>query len=301
MRIAISLALALILLLPGEGRAQDEEGSVDIGDVGSSRIGGPGLTEREKAWNDDTPDPDDEPMTEETLPPVGNKKRIPGLHKLAKQYSGGQMWKDACEKYDQIIEEAGETAILEVEPAKKMAGKSYVECARIAFTSTDFDKAEKMLAKSEKIIGSDHRHAGLRRKMLRESYRKKVTEGDVSGAIKLFNQLQAEEKNEDERIWLGEQLATRARAAHDEKDEITRNEMMRYLAEVAPMNTEYRRLKEELETNQSILTNALMFALGAVAIVFALGWFTKWRASAKLAGEGGGGGGKRNKFLDEDI
>jgi hypothetical protein len=293
--------LAATLLLPDVGLAQDEEGSVDIGDVGSSRIGGPGLTKAEKYWSSDEPEEEEEPLTEETLPPVGHKKRIPSLLKLGKQYAGGQMWKDACEKYDQVTQESSEQSIVEAEESKKLAGKSYVECARIAFGGSDYDRAEQLLVKSEKLIGTDHRHHGLRRKMLRESYRKKVSDGDVGGAIKLFNDLQAEEKNEDERIWLGEQLATRARAAHEQKDEITRNEMMRYLAEVAPMNTEYRRLKDELETNQSILKNALMFALGTVAIVLMLGWFTKWRARAKLGGEGLGGGGKKNKFIDDEV
>ena len=288
------------LLLPQAAFAQDEEGSVDIGDVGSSRIGGPGLTKQERAWNA-AEDEEEEVLTEETLPPPGNKKRIPGLLKLGKQYASGQMWKDACDKYDQVTQETSEQSITEIPEAKKLAGKSYIECARIAFTVGDYDKSDALLKKSETIIGSDHRHEGLRRKMLRDQYRKKVTDGDVGGAIALFNQLQAQEKNEDERIWLGEQLASRARAAHEEKDEITRNEMMRYLAEVAPMNTDYRRLKEELEANQSILQNALMFALGTVALVLALGWFTRWRSNAKLRGEGFTGGGKKNKFLDDEV
>src|SRR5687767_4489758 len=105
------LLLVAALLLPCAAQAQDEEdeGSVDIGDVGSSRIGGPGLTREEKSWNE--PEEEEEPLTEETLPPVGHKKRIPGLHQLAKQYAGGQMWKDACEKYDQITSEASLEAI----------------------------------------------------------------------------------------------------------------------------------------------------------------------------------------------
>ena len=77
--------------------------------------------------------------------------------------------------------------------------------------------------------------------------------------------------------------------------------MMKYLADVAPMNTEYRRLKEELDTNQSILQNALIWCLGAVVLVFLLGWFTKWRASAKLGSEGGFTAGKKNKFIDDEI
>ena len=43
--------LIAAILLPQAALAQDE-GSVDIGDVGSSRIGGPGLTRSEKAWDE---------------------------------------------------------------------------------------------------------------------------------------------------------------------------------------------------------------------------------------------------------
>jgi hypothetical protein len=301
MRIPLLVAL---LLLPPAAWAQDEEeeeGSVDIGDVGSSRIGGPGLTKEEKAWNASA-DEEDIPLTEDTLPKVGDKKRIPALHKLGKQYSGSQAWKDACEKYDQIETEASVDAIAEDPEGKKSAGKSYVECARIAFGGDDFDKAEKLLAKSEKLIGSDHRHQGLRRKMMREAYRKKVSDGDISGAVTLFKQFQAQEANEDERIWFGEQLATRAKEAHESKDEVTRNEMMKYLSDVAPMNTEYRKLKDEIDTNKSILGNALMWCGAVVALVLVLGWFTKWRASAKLSGEGGMPvSGKKNKFIDDEI
>src|SRR5687768_15563708 len=148
--------LLLALLLPNVALAQDEEGSVDIGDVGSSRIGGPGLTKSEKYWNSDEPEEEEEPLTEETLPKPGDKKRIPGLLKLGKQYAGGQMWKDACEKYDQVTSEASEQSILETEESKKLAGKSYVECARIAFGASDYDRAETLLGKSEKLIGTDH-------------------------------------------------------------------------------------------------------------------------------------------------
>lgn len=295
MRTALSLLVGAALLSPGVATAQDGS-SIDIGDIGSSRIGGPGLTKEEKravAAMDEPP----EYLTEETLPPPGHKKRLPGLHVLAKRYVESQAYKDACEKYDLILEESGEEGVLADELGKRYAGKSFLECAKIAFGVQEFEKAEKLLQKSERFVKSGPRHQAVRRKIMRENYRKKVSDGDIGGAVEIFNRYQAQKEDEDERIWFGEQLATKAWAAHEAKDEITRDEMMAHLETISPMNTEYRRLKDEIESGETILQNALMFAGAAVGLVLVLGWFTKWRAKAKL-----GASGKKNKFdLDDDL
>lgn len=294
MRTALSCLLGAALFLPGAARAQDS--SIDIGDIGSGRIGGPGLTKSEKraiAAMDEPP----EYLTEETLPPPGHRKRLPGLHVLAKRYVESQAWKDACDKYDLIMQESGEEGVLADELGKRYATKSFLECAKIAFGVQEFDKSEKLLQKSEKFGKTTPRHQAVRHKIMRETYRKKMTDGDVGGAIKIFNEYQAQGEDEDERIWFGEQLANKAWAAHNEKDEITRDEMMAHLETISPMNTEYRRLKEEIESGETILQNALMFAGAAVGLVFLLGWFTKWRAKAKV-----GASGKKNKFdLDDEL
>ena len=68
-----------LLFSPAPASAQDD-GPVDI-EVGSKRIGGPGTQEQRKsddAW-DKAVEEEYEPMTEETLPPVGSKKRMPAL------------------------------------------------------------------------------------------------------------------------------------------------------------------------------------------------------------------------------
>ena len=68
--LSISLATAGLLVgLAGPAAAQDES-SPSI-DLGSSRIGGPGLTDRERKWVKSWDEPE-EYLTEETLPKPGD-------------------------------------------------------------------------------------------------------------------------------------------------------------------------------------------------------------------------------------
>lgn len=287
-----------VLLLASAPEAQAQETSIDV-DVGSSRIGGPGLTRRERRAVA-AMDAPDEWITEETLKPKGHRKRLPGLHVLAKRYHDGKMWKEACEKYDIIQEEYPEDG-LKVgkdggKDVRRMAARSYLSCAKAKFASSDFDKAERLLKKSERFGVSDHRHEGLRRKMMREEYRKKLKNGDIGGAIALFEKYNSKHKDEDERIWLGEQLATKAWAAYKSKDEITLKERMSQLERIAPMNTEYRKLKEKIEAESGIVTQVLGLGLAALLGVVLLNAFAKWRGRAKL-----GNMGPKNPFLDDDL
>lgn len=287
---AASIGLAAILLTPN-AQAQDEE-PVDI-EVGSTRIGGPGTAKQRRddaAW-DAAAEEEAQPMTEETLPPKGDKKRMPGLHKLARQYFGGKMWKDACDKYDQIVEEGGDEA-LDADPklnpdAKKNAARSFYECAQIAFFGAEYDKVEKLLKKSEKYAPSDHRHAGLRHKINRENYRRSMANGDVAGAMTTFRQYQQEDKDEDERIWMGEELAKLAWAAYQSKDKIAMKDYIRYADEVAPMNTELRNLKKKIEGEEAVLSNILIWGGAAIAFVILATQLSKWRARAKVKAASG--------------
>lgn len=272
--------------------AQDEESSPSI-DLGSSRIGGPGLTARERRWVKSLSQPE-EGMTETNIPPPGNKKRLPHLHYLAKNYVNGKAWKDACAKYDLIIEEGGVEA-LEVAPfAKRYAARAYFFCGKIAYAGTDFDKAERLLIKSERFGPSSPRHEALRLKMKRDRYRKKLVDGDVNGALKLFNEAQKEDESEDERIWFGEQLAALASNAYKSGDTYRTEELMRKLEVVAPQNVEYRKLKARIEGQASVFTRLAQVV--GVAIVFVVGWnlLSAWRARARLKV------GPRNPFDDDE-
>lgn len=260
--------------------AQGEESSPEI-KLGSSRIGGPGLTQQERKVSAQWDEPE-EYLTEETLPPPGNKKRIPSLWVLLLRYHDGQAWKDACEKLDMILAEGGEEGVTSHPRGAKVAGKSFFECAKVAFVGGDFDKTEKLLTQSEKYDGTSPRHAVLREKIVRESYRKKLQSGDVSGAIKLFNEAQAQREDEDERIWLGEQLATRAWEAYETKNEMEMKDLMVRLEEIAPMNVEYRRLKDKVEGGQEVLYDVVKLAILVIGFVVAWGAFSKWRAKRKV-------------------
>lgn len=294
----LAVAAALLLGLARPAAAQ-EESSPDI-ELGSSRIGGPGLTERErkrvKSW-----DEPEEYLTEETLPKPGDKKRLPALHTLAQRYVTTKQWKEACDKFDTIEAEFGAEAVAEHPDGKKNASWAYRRCAKTAAGQNDFDKAERLLDKSEKYGPSTAKHAAIREGMIREKYRKKMANGDVDGAIKLFEQAQKMREVEDERIWLGEQLAERAWAAFDSDDKIALESLMRRLEEIAPMNTEYRRLVEKIEGQKGFLKNALTLAGGVIGFIVLWGLFSRWRSAAKVNRVAGGGGGrKKNPFLDDD-
>jgi hypothetical protein len=280
--------------------AQDDDAPVDI-EVGSRRIGGPGTQaqrQSDDAWDKALVE-EDQPMTEETLPPPGNKKRIPSLHKLAKQYFGGRMWKDSCDKYDQIIDEGSDEGLNSDETGKKNAARSYFECASIAFFSSDYDKAERLLKKSEKYGPSDHRHAGLRRKMTRESYHKLMSNGDWQGALETFRKYQNEEKDDDERIWMGEQLATRAWSSYHAKDKVGMNQLIAAGDSVSPMNTELRKLKEKIAGEEGVWTNVALFGGAAVLLVLGATQISKWRGRARVRRASGGG--RFEADLDEEV
>jgi hypothetical protein len=147
----------------------------------------------------------------------------------------------------------------------------------------DFDKAERLLKRSETYGPSDHRHAGIREKMLREGYRKKLSNGDVNGALELYRQAQAKEMNEDERIWMGDELAKRAWTAYNNKDKRGVEDLMAKTEEIAPLNTEHRRLKEKLEFEGSVGSQLGMLAGGILALVAAWTLLSRWRERAKVA------------------
>jgi hypothetical protein len=277
-------ALAFVLLaLPNIASAQDDA-LQDI-EVGSKRIGGPGTSNERKAdaaWNAAVEE-EETPMTEETLPPKGDKKRLPALHKLARQYFGGRMWKESCEKFDQIVEEGGGNQALDLVPeAKKNAARSYFECGQLAFNTAELDHVERWLKKSEQLGPSEERHRLLRRKVLRESYRKLMSNGDVVSALTTFKQYQGGSPDEDERIWMGEQLAKLAWASYQSKDKVSMRDYIRYGDEVAPMNTELRKLKDKLASEEGVIPNVLMFGGAAIALVIGATQLSKWRARAKV-------------------
>jgi hypothetical protein len=284
-----TLALALVLAaIPAAAWAQNDD-PVDI-DVGTKRIGGPGTAHQRKsddAWDKALLE-EDTPMTEETLPPKGDKKRMPGLHKLAQQYFGGRMWKDACEKYDQILDEGGDEALALKPDAKVNAGRSFFECAQQAVFASDYDKAERLLKKSEKYQPNEARDTALRLKMKKEQYRKLMSNGDVNGAIAMFKQCQAVQPNEDERIWMGEEIAKKAWEAYNAKDKIATQDYLAKGDDIAPMNTSLRKLKDKISGESGALMNVLMYGGLALVLVILGSQFSKWRSRRRVLKAAGG-------------
>lgn len=293
--LAIHLIVVATLSSVPSASAQEEGSSSPSIELGSSRIGGPGLSDRErrivKSW-----DEPEEYVTEETLPDKGNKKRLPSLHVLAERYYGGQQWKDTCRFYEMILEEAAEEGLAAREGAQKKAARSFYECARIASSSGDFEGVETYLGKAEKLGLKSARHDVLRRRVVREQFRSKVATGDMEGAHRLLDKYQSMgEADDDERIWFGEQLAAEAKRALSQKDNITFREMMDKLEVVAPLNTDYRAMKADLSADASLFRNIALVLGVAVGAVVLLSLLSTWRSRARL-----GATKSKNPFLDDD-
>jgi hypothetical protein len=285
--LTLSAGLVTFTALATPALAQDEPSSPSIS-VGSSRIGGPGTSEEQRQAAAESY-AEEETFSEDTLPPKDSKKRMPALHVLARQYHGGKMWKEACGKFDTILDEGGEAALDTDPEGRTRAAQSYYGCAKDAVMSGDHDKANALLAKSERFAPTTAKHAALREKMLRDQYKKKVADGDLGGAVALFEKAQAMRADEDERIWMGEELAKAAWAAFQSKQKVELDVLLAKLEQVAPMNTEYRRLKDKIAANESTFANA--FGLGAIAVlvVLAATALSRWRAQARVRRAAGHG------------
>jgi hypothetical protein len=265
----------------------------------SRRVGGDGITDEEQARTRAAYAPE-EPLTEANLPPPGSKKRIDSLHELAERNAGGRQWKDACRFYDLVLEEAGLEGFDVRERGRIEANKSYLGCANAAFVAREYDRAETLIARGEKILGSTtSRHEALRWKILRDQYRAKVGAGDLGGATRLYGRMQDMRQSEDERIWFGEQLARLAWDAHNEGDELRRDTLITAAEEVAPRNVELRRLQDTLQLGDEVLRNILFYGIGSAAVLGLLTLFSRWRQRA-LVGAAARPKRKKNPFLDEE-
>ena len=282
---------------PARGFAQEEESSPDI-ELGSSRIGGPGLTEGERRRVRSWSEPETY-VTEETLPDQGSRKRLPSLHVLAERYAGGQQWSEACRFYDMILDESGEEGLEAKEDGRANAARAFLGCAEVAFRSEAYDDVEVRLSAAESLGLKTGRSDFLRRKVTKERFHQKLATDDLVGARRLYDAYQAAgEQDEDERIWFGEQLARLAKEAKALKDDIAYADAMSMLEEIAPLNTEYRALRAEETGDADLVRNILLVVGTAVGAVVILSLLSRWRARARVGAAGRGG--KKNPFLDDE-
>ena len=266
------LIWGLVVALPDSVLGQETSPEIELG---SSRIGGPGLTPSERRWVSRF-EQSNEFLTEENIPKKGSKKRLGALHTLAEHSLGSKEWAQACSKFDTIREEYGIDGVNAHPRGAQNAHRAYYQCARTAANSNE-DKAERLLVLSESFGNTTAKHERVREKILRSRYRTKLLDGDYDGAITLFQKAQAMRADEDERIWLGQELAERAWQAYHTQDRVTLDHLVSRTDEIAPMNTDFRRLKEKLNEEDSILRNVGAFILGIVGFLLVWTGFNRWR------------------------
>lgn len=282
-RILLALVGALALTRPADAAPSEprDDSSIDIGDVGSERIGGPGVGRPEAP----PPPRPEEVLTESSLPAPGQPRRMEGLHILAERYFGGKMWKEACAKYGQVEEEFGDDGLSQRPGAADKAGRSYRECAATALRAGDLDQAKRWLDQATALRAQDPRIRALRRKMLKRRYRARLEDGDLDGAMDLHQRYQqaAGQPDEEERIWFGERLSEQAWQAHRAKDPIERDLYMAAAESIAPQNVALRELRQTLTGHGAILTRIAVAAAGVLALLFALSRILRWYARRRVA------------------
>ncbi|MEO1339234.1 MAG: hypothetical protein AAFV29_26570, partial [Myxococcota bacterium] len=218
---------------------------------------------------------------ERSLPPPGHPRRLERMHALARKYLDRKSYRDACRIYDLIAEEGGTSAIAE-KAERPYAARAYLACARQAHGAVALEKAKRWLARSALYARPTPQHLALQRKIARDEYRKKMVNGDAEGALKLFNAAQQNDANEDERIWMGEQLAAMAWAAHESGDKQATKDLLQKLEDVAPMNHEYRRLKGIIDDQANVFMNIVRIGGAVIAAVLLWNLLAIWRARARL-------------------
>jgi len=287
----------LALLLTSTLFAPVAQDSLPIELGTSRRVGGDGVTRDEIRRTEAIRN--QEPLTEANLPPPGAKDREPKLKKLAMQQADYNDWDAACRLFDAWLDEFGEESLAEVDRGPEQASRSFLECARRAHGKGASDEAERLITRSAELLKQPtSRHRALRWQILRDRMREKALAGAFESAVNLNEQLQDLREDEDERIWLGERLAEAAWTAHEEGDEMERDRAMAMLEQVAPQNTEYRRLQEQLQVGDKVLRNVIMYGAGGIAVVVIFGLLSGWRSRARVGAAGRRK--KRNKFIDED-
>lgn len=291
LHLMLSLLLSSTLLTPV---AQD---SLPIQMGTSRRVGGDGITKEEIRRSQAIREA--EPLTEANLPPPGAKDREAKLQTLAMQQADYNDWDAACRLFNAWLSEFGEESLAKVDRGPQQASRSFLECAKKAHAKGSSEEAERLIDKSAGLVsGPSSRHQALQWKILRDRMHEKALAGAFESAMKLNEQLQAIREDEDERIWLGERLADSAWTAHREEDQFERDRAMALLEQVAPQNTEYRRLQEQMTLGDQVLRNIITYAAGGIAVVVLFGLLSGWRSRARVGAAGRRG--KRNKFIDEE-
>ncbi|MEM7676167.1 MAG: hypothetical protein AAF449_09210, partial [Myxococcota bacterium] len=217
------------------------------------------------------------------IPPPGHPKRLTYLRDRAQKDLSDRAYQQACRHYDLIADEVGIDAIAADPEERQNAARAYLSCARLAHRAVKLKKAEQWLVRSEHFGPRTPRHVALRRKMHRDTYRKKMVNGDVEGALQLFNEAQQRHPDEDERIWMGDQLASMAWEAHKNGDKTTTRALLRRLEAVAPMNPEYRRLKSVLDEQAGVFGRIAQVIAAVIALVIGLNLLAAWREYSRLS------------------
>ncbi|MBX2810480.1 MAG: hypothetical protein KTR25_01665 [Myxococcales bacterium] len=219
-----------------------------------------------------------------SLPPLGDPSRPAALLRRAHDSYQSADWLVACEYYQMIIQETGSTPLVNSPQTKERAAQSFHKCARLVFKVHEDKKVETYLSHAEELGLRSFRHNVLRRKLVRRQYHRSLVNEDIEQAMALYAEYQARgTPDEDERIWLGDQLAQRAREALRHAQQNHFHALMSHLSVIAPQNRDYRDMKSAVDVPQQPLMRALIVTAVIILVIALFSLFSHWSAWAKVA------------------
>ena len=215
----------------------------------------------------------------EHWPAVGTSERLQRMVLDAETHYKDHNWLSACRIFQLVISESGIEALNSSPEIRDHAARSFHKCARLAFRAHDDQDVELYLVQAEKLGLHSVRHEVLRRKLVRRQYHRRLAVADIDGALDLYRTYQASgPKDEDERIWLGEQLANRAQEALDTGNQESFLYLMEHLEAIAPRNRDFRALKRAREKKRNPILSAVSIVGISVGGVLLLSGFVTWIA-----------------------
>ncbi|MFH1811643.1 MAG: hypothetical protein ABIJ09_23080 [Pseudomonadota bacterium] len=181
------------------------------------------------------------PIEERPTPKADGKDYLPFLWERFKVLHSRGEYLRACDDLE-TLHGAGE----DMASSRDMAGRSYLECARLRAEQKDGERATVLLARSEELIGQVDERKRVVGPLARQRSDAALAKGDLVAAVTAFDEALQLEPDATDRLEFSTRLAILARAAYGREDIAGTEKALAAALKYFPSNMEAQQLKRQL-------------------------------------------------------